>query len=609
MSESKKFNIELRFSGQTGEQNIRALAQELSARGHNVSIKSAASRLPNVGDIARSASNLKEIAESGVQMLRDVIAPIVAKAADVKQSDAQTAQNTKDGAGQNETGQNAGSPFENIGPQTSSAPDAQKQSGADAGNSAVVVDSQACLGDAKWDDMRIGLIAENGLREDWLPAKLDAIVIPHPAFRPYLESVNWPSDRIFEGGFPARPEIIPRLSHQDALANFKIDPAQGRVVIVMASGFRTSELQTLLTQISLLPKNLQIFFYHASDNAKSAAIAEIARRSGLQARAFGNFEGLANCFAMADLIIANAVDAELNALAAVGVPLVISAQNIQSPVADFLVHEDAAQCVNRIYNIASATNRILADSQTLDLMKAAAAGLAQRASVPLCADAVEAALAAKDAIVGRPDRQTADAIFEYIGAPALIQNPFARPEQSAQAAPCPAQNFFSDQTAAQSGRCAPIAPIAAPQNAAPAGIITPTLSFSSKKELEKEYTKLIQTERAVEKALDAASNAVNNWELRLDLAKQNMRDDLIASAADRLNAAKNEEMNLMNQKQTIDAQKRAMRLAARNFGSVSPDISLPDGLLADPWQNDPLEDEFKRLQAQNALNNLRNKMK
>lgn len=601
MSESKKFNIELRFSGQYGEQNMRALAQELAARGHSVSVKSASSRIPNVADIARSAVNLKEIAESGVQMLRDAIAPIVAKTADVKPSDAQKPQNTQDGSGKN-----AGSPFENIGPQTAPVPGTQQQSDADGGNSAVVVTSQTCLGNAEWDALRIGLIAENGLREDWLPAKLDAIVIPHPAFRPYLESVNWPSERIFQGGFPARPELIPQLSRQDALAKFGIAPDQGRIVIVMASGFRTSELQTLLTQISLLPKNLQIFFYHASDNAKSDAIGEIARRTGLQARAFGKFDGIANCLAMSDLIIANAVDDELNALAAVGVPLVISAQNIQSPVADFLVHEDAARCVNRIYNIASATNRILADSQTLDLMKAAAAGLAQRASVPLCADAIEAALAAKDAIVGRPDRQTADAIFEYIGAPARIQNPFARPEQSVRQAPQPAQNFFiPEQTAAQSGMCAPLIPQSAQQSAAAAGIITPTLSFSSKKELEKEYTKLIQTERAVEKALDAASNAVNNWELRLDLAKQNMRDDLIASAAERLNAAKNEEMNLMNQKQTIDAQKRAMRLAARNFGSPSADIALPD----DPWQDDPLEDEFKRLQAQNALNDLRNKMK
>ena len=81
----------------------------------------------------------------------------------------------------------------------------------------------------------------------------------------------------------------------------------------------------------------------------------------------------------------------------------------------------------------------------------------------------------------------------------------------------------------------------APQVTSP-NMLTPSLSFSSKKELEREYTKLIQAERSVNKALDAASDAVNQWELRLDLAKQNARDDLIASAVERLNAAKNEEM-------------------------------------------------------------------
>ena len=151
----------------------------------------------------------------------------------------------------------------------------------------------------------------------------------------------------------------------------------------------------------------------------------------------------------------------------------------------------------------------------------------------------------------------------------------------------------------------------APQVTSP-NMLTPSLSFSSKKELEREYTKLIQAERSVNKALDAASDAVNQWELRLDLAKQNARDDLIASAVERLNAAKNEEMTLMKQKQSIDEQNRAMRLAARNFNSqtnsdIDATFSLDD--IGDPWQNDPLEEEFKRLQPQNALQALRDKIR
>lgn len=71
-------------------------------------------------------------------------------------------------------------------------------------------------------------------------------------------------------------------------------------------------------------------------------------------------------------------------------------------------------------------------------------------------------------------------------------------------------------------------------------------------------------------------------------------------------------MTLMNQKQSIDEQKRAMRLAARNFNSqtnsdIDATFSLDD--IGDPWQNDPLEEEFKRLQAQNALQALRDKIR
>ena len=71
-------------------------------------------------------------------------------------------------------------------------------------------------------------------------------------------------------------------------------------------------------------------------------------------------------------------------------------------------------------------------------------------------------------------------------------------------------------------------------------------------------------------------------------------------------------MTLMNQKQSIEEQKRAMRLAARNFNSKTRDdvaaaFSFDD--IDDPWQNDPLEAEFKRLQTQNALQSLRDKMR
>lgn len=609
MSISKKFNIELRYANQESAPGIHALAQELSSRGHSVTTKSTSSRIPNIDDITRSAANLKGIAETGVQILKDTIDSFVSKATDVKGSE------KTDDRDAPKTDANG---FDTIGPQGDQTEQNAKANESTDDNSAIVVTSQSCLNDAKWDAMRIGLIAETGLREDWLPSKLDAIVVPHPAFRPYLETVAWPSERIFEGGYPVSNDQIPDFSHQDALTRFNINPNLGRIVIVMASGFRTGELQTLLTQISLLPKNLQIFFYHASDNAKADALRSIAQRSNIPARMFGKSDKLANYLAMADLVIANAVDDDLSALEAAGIPTVISAQNIHSPIADFLVHEEAARCVNRIFNIASATNQILSTPQALDLMRGAAATLAQRASVPLCADAIEAALDAKDAITNRPDRNVASCGFEVIGTSPLVQNPFAQPQTpTVNALGANPQNILAPSQLFEPIAQAPQAPIMqptvtlAPQVTSP-NMLTPSLSFSSKKELEREYTKLIQAERSVNKALDAASDAVNQWELRLDLAKQNARDDLIASAVERLNAAKNEEMTLMNQKQSIDEQKRAMRLAARNFNSqtnsdIDATFSLDD--IGDPWQNDPLEEEFKRLQAQNALQALRDKIR
>ncbi|MBS7380022.1 MAG: hypothetical protein KIG72_01970, partial [Bradymonadales bacterium] len=73
MSISKKFNIELRYANQESAPGIHALAQELSSRGHSVTTKSTSSRIPNIDDITRSAANLKGIAETGVQILKDTI--------------------------------------------------------------------------------------------------------------------------------------------------------------------------------------------------------------------------------------------------------------------------------------------------------------------------------------------------------------------------------------------------------------------------------------------------------------------------------------------------------------------------------------------------------
>ena len=151
MSISKKFNIELRYANQESAPGIHALAQELSSRGHSVTTKSTSSRIPNIDDITRSAANLKGIAETGVQILKDTIDSFVSKATDVKGSE------KTDDRDAPKTDANG---FDTIGPQGDQTEQNAKANESTDDNSAIVVTSQSCLNDAKWDAMRIGLIAE-----------------------------------------------------------------------------------------------------------------------------------------------------------------------------------------------------------------------------------------------------------------------------------------------------------------------------------------------------------------------------------------------------------------------------------------------------------------
>lgn len=646
MTNKNSFDLEIRYDSQDLASSLQALAQELTARGHHVSTKCTASRLASsVEEIARSASNLKEIAENGVQLLKDAIAPIVAKATDrpPQKSDPETSksndktanssasndENSKQTANSTQNGA-----FDAIGP---SAMPSDSDATKNDENRAVIVTSLSCLNDTAWDTLRIGLIPQTGLKEAWLPNALDAIVIPSPSFRPYLELVNWQKDRIFDGGYPVTPNDLPSLSHDDALQKFGLNSNLGPIVLAMASGFRLSEMQTLMTQLSLLPKTTQIFLYHGGDSAKADALRTIAQRQGINARMFGKTDKLSNYLVIADVAIANADDPDLILLENAAIPCVISAQNVQSPIADFLVHENAARSVPRMYNIASAVNPLLSDVNALNTLRGAASRIAAQASVLLCADAIEAALADKDRMTHRPDRVASECGFEIIGnaflpnTPQPFASPFAQntpstviPPSSVNApsreilmpdipgAPSlqPTQNVVQAQTPIMPQTQMPLSPVQTPN---PSNVLKPTLNFSSKKELEKAYTNLILAERNLEKNLDAISNAVNEWELRLDLAKQNQRDDLIASATQRLNDAKAEELRLMTERDALTEQKNALRTAARNFNSPSA-TSLPslddfDLGTDDPWRDDPLEAEFKRLQAENALRELRNKMK
>ena len=82
-------------------------------------------------------------------------------------------------------------------------------------------------------------------------------------------------------------------------------------------------------------------------------------------------------------------------------------------------------------------------------------------------------------------------------------------------------------------------------------MLLPKLNNMSKQQITAEYTRLLLAEKGIDKALAAATDEVRQWEYRLDLARQNNREDLVASAIPRLDTAKQQEMLLLQQKDQI----------------------------------------------------------
>ncbi|MBQ1890197.1 MAG: hypothetical protein II160_05800, partial [Selenomonas sp.] len=155
-------------------------------------------------------------------------------------------------------------------------------------------------------------------------------------------------------------------------------------------------------------------------------------------------------------------------------------------------------------------------------------------------------------------------------------------------------------------------------------MLLPRLDNMSKQQITAEYTKLLLAEKGIDKALSAATDEVRQWEYRLDLARQNNREDLVASAIPRLDTAKQQEMLLLQQKDQIQQQKDLLKQMARtarpepqpkkrfNLGDDDDDFDISrvteEDLFGPTEEEKALEDAFKNLQRDAALNDLRNKL-
>ena len=637
-TEKTLFQIDIRYNEPTNSNEMQALADELIKRGHTVNVKKYSPRGSFVDDLTRSARDFKDLAdnvrgaaENGIQILKEVAESLVKPTEPNTKQNNNTEQNTADTIKQEEnTETHAG--FDDIGPAAAAANRV-------ASNHAIIVTCPEALADQSLDAMRIGLIPKTILDHTWQPAELDAIVIPHTAFRPYLETIHWNPEHIFEGAYVALKSDCPTKTREEAQKHFQLKREAGPIVLVMASGIPNHELQTLMIQLSLLKMPMQVFFYHAGDSYKAEQLRALAQKFAVNARMFGRVNNLPDYLAMADIAVAHVNDANIQLLQNAGVPIAcIALKDIPANI-NFLSHERTALIAPEIYKLSATLATPLTDPNMMQAMQTAAANIAQLANIEKCADAIEAALAKKNQIIPNPaQRMTTTDGFEVIGTQ-VNPNSFLTPQyqtaMTSENVNSPAQTAPTQLTSVQNTQPAPamLQPnLAAPTQPAigmpgmmpthnqgaiqpPPQMLTPGLGARSKEDIKAEYTKLLLVEKSLDKSLDAASADVRKWEERLDLARQANRDDLVTSAIASLQAAQSQEMSLFQQKDQIQQQKSLLKQSARLAGSqTTPDATtlsigqIEDELFGPSREELALEKEFSKLQKEGALQRLKNKL-
>ena len=636
-AEKTLFQIDIRYDEPANGAEMQALADELVRRGHTVHVKKYSPKGSFVDDLTRSARDFKEladnvrgVAENGMQMLRGMaeafVKPVDVGSKPSENKPADSVQPQADDAKPAEAPKEGAAAFENVGGFDDIGPAAAAASRA-ASNQAVIVTCPEALSDQNMDAMRIGLIPKTALDRTWQPAGLDAMVIPHAAFRPYLETIHWNPEHIFEGGYVVVKDDCPSKNRESAQAHFQLKREAGPVVLVMANGIQNADLQAMMIQLSLLKMPMQVFFYHAGDSYKAEQLRGLAQKFAVNARMFGRVTALPDYLAMADIAVAHVTDDNIQLLQNAAVPMVILAAKDVPAKVNFLSHERAALVAPEIYKLSATLAQPLTDPASLQAMQAAAANIAQLASIEKCADAIEAALAKKAQIIPDPQQRMATVDgFEVIGTQVNPQS-FITPQYqapvfepvSAQPNAMPSPGMIQPAIPAAPGMIQPTTPVTAPHAHGaiqpPPQMLTPGLGAQSKEELKAEYTKLLLIEKSLDKSLDAASADVRKWEERLDLARQHNRDDLITSAIASLQAAQAQEMSLFQQKDQIQQQKALIKQSARLAGSqTSPEAPsfsighIEDELFGPTREELAIEKEFAKLQKDGALQRLKNKL-
>ena len=569
---------------------IKPLARELKARGHSVNLRKQTDTL--------SIAGLRDIAEQGFQRITDTV---------------------RDALQQSRAKQNApSSPFDEIGPQQTSSE-----------SDAVITTDVQNLTETPYPAFKIGLIPQTILNKPWLPGPLDAIVISHDAFRPYLNQSQWDDKQIFTGGYLPEENDHRSDSPENLRSKFGISSENGPVILVLAGDIPAYQLTSIFIQLSSIKLPFQVFFHHGDNHDIAQQLRSLAQRFGINARMFGNINPLADYIGIADIAITMAGDPYLGSLETLAIPTLTIEERDPQPLAQFLQHEGASIAVQQ-FQFSGILQNILLNPDELTKLKTAAANVAACASVQKCADAIEEALRNKSEIAKSPLRQNAVPLaqngfevigmtnnanaggFESIGGNNQQATPANNADVPQLGAEMPASPANAQPNALQPPAQQPLQPPVQRPLTPTYNVLQPAPTFRTRDSIQAEMTQLILIDKNLDKQLDEVSAEVSQFEMRLDMARQNNDENLIRYAQQKLEAAQAREKALFQQKSDIQRQKELLKRAtqvSRHNPSYYDDESdfRSTRFTRDPL--DELENRFEELERRNKLSELHRRLR
>jgi hypothetical protein len=415
------------------------------------------------------------------------------------------------------------------------------------------------------DSLHVGLVAEWSLPVSWLQARPDGVVAPDGEQLVALQRAGMPPQGLQQAGPLVGPAWRPE-PEQAARARATLGVGeQEPVVLIDATTLPPADIDRLVGAMSTRPMP-RVLAYWGQAPAAARVLRQAAEHYRVPVRLFGWVPDEPAWFQAVDLVIQGEDPVRAAQVLALGTP-VVSVQPTTEPT--WPVRSGAMVPVPDPRSAADVLSWV-ATSGVAPTHRSAAAALA---GVSDPAGVVEAVLAL-----------WAERVMLRAAAPA--------PPASAGPVPSTHGPVFEDVGGA--GATLQPGPAAAP----PSG-------EHPREHARRQLANLILEERRVERELSARAEERDRWMERLDLARQSQDAALIQAAQARVDTLVREVAALGTRLASLDESRRQVRQqAARAAGGTG----AAGGGSLDPLA-DPLEETFRRMEQQRALDRLRQQQK